>query len=242
MNVAAGLLLALATSSIAVPSLDGASLAHRVAENYTAQVRGAATFVVQTRTTVRSGPFTHTEFSETAYVEVDGLVAGKVVLRSLVNGSSANAGQLAKLSAEPDGPLSRFGLRLPVFEAAAGDYQYGDPLEPGERTSVAFGTTVKDEAHGDGTLNVDINQKRVVQVVIRPAVLPAHATRMNITIDFGRVYEGRWDIVKITRTFAGRQGLMSGTGTSASVYERYQSYASSAEAFKALAAIAPAAS
>lgn len=241
MNVAVGLLIALTTSSVTAPSLEGASLTHRMAQAYTAQARGAVTFVVQTRTAVRAGPFTHTESSETAYVEVDGSVAGKVVLRSMVNGTAANAAQLAKFSAEPDGPLSRFGLRLPVLDAAAGDYQYGEPREPAERMGVDFVTKVKDEAHGDGTLNFDTNQKRIMQVVIRPAVLPPHATSMNITIDYGSVCEGRWDIVKITRTFAGRRGLLSGSGTTTSVYERYQPYASPADAFKALASIAPAA-
>ena len=242
MNVPAGLLVALATASIAVQSVEGESLARRMAQGYSTQVHGAATFVVQTRTTVRAGPMTHTEFNEVAYAEVDGTPAGKIVLRSLVNGAAANAVQLAKLSADPDGPLSRFGLRLPLMEPAAGDYQYSDPRETSSGANVDFATKVKDEAHGDGTLSADLAQKRITQVVIRPAVLPPHATRMTITIDFGSVVEGRWDIVKITRTFAGREGMMTGSGTTTSVYERYQTHASTADALKALSAIVPAAS
>ena len=133
-------------------------------------------------------------------------------------------------------------MRLPTSEAAAGDYQYGDPRERSEWTDVDFATTVKDEAHGNGMLTFDISQKRITQVVFRPTQLPPHATSMSVTIDFGRAYEGCWDIVKITRTFAGRQGLLSGSGTTTSVYERYQGHASAAEALKAMASIVPSAS
>ena len=212
-----------------------------MAQSYAAQVRGAATFVVQTHTTVRAGPMAHTEFSETAYAVADGAPSGKIVLRSLVNNAAANADQLAKLSAEPDRPLSRFGLRLPLLESAAGDYHYGELRESGGRTDVDFTAKVKDQAHGDGTASFDVAQKHVTQLVIRPAVLPPHATRMTITVEFGSVYEGRWDVVKITRTFSGREGFMTGSGSTTSVYDRYQIHASPADALKALNAIVPAA-
>jgi hypothetical protein len=83
------------------------------------------------------------------------------------------------------------------------------------------------------------DENRIASIVIRLAVLPEHATTMTTTLEFGRVSDERWDIVKVTHVFTGRQGFISGSGTSVTTYERYRPFASASAADAAFDALQP---
>ncbi len=227
----------LALTAAAIPAPDGAALVQQLAELQENQLRGAATYVAESRTLAHGGPITFTLSSDTAYVNVDGVTAGKRVLRNVDNGKVAGPLQLAKLSNEPSPPLSRAGMRLPLLGGALSDYTFGPPQQHNGLTDVPFSTRVKDEAHGDGILTLDLAQKRVAHIAYRPAVLPPRATSMSVAIDLARVFEGRWDVTTITLTFTGRQAFINGGGTTVTQYLDYKPYPTAADALKALTAI-----
>lgn len=221
------------------PAPEGLALARSVAAAYASEIHGVRTFAVTTRTEI-SGGFVHrTDFSETAYVDQDGVAVRKRVLRSVENGKVADAAALAKLSATVDGPLSRYGLHSPGDPRMLTEYRYAAPRETPAGVELAFESDAHDQAHGSGTMLLDPARTRILQITFKPNVLPEHATSATLTIDFGTVMEGRWDVVKITRSFAGRYGIFTGRATATSLYELYRPYGTANAAEEALDAMKP---
>lgn len=204
---------------------DGLTLAKEIAATYAAQVRGVLSFVVTTNFDARGGPFKKVGFSYTAFVEADGTPVRKRVIRDIADGKVADTTSLTALSAQSEEPLTHFGMRLPYVASAVGDYRYAQPVAHAGTVDVAFTTTLKDQFHGNGTMTYDRTDGRLAQVTFQPAVLPAHATSIVVTVSFGRSIDERWDIVKIARVFTGREGIISGHGSSTSIYERYRIHA-----------------
>jgi hypothetical protein len=130
-------------------------------------------------------------------------------------------------------------MHLPVEPAYVDDYTYGKPRVDGDVVSVDFTANVRDSAHGDGSLTYLRDENRIASIVIRLAVLPEHATSMTTTLDFGRVSDDRWDVVKVTHVFTGREGFISGSGTSVTTYERYRPFVSASAADAAFDTLEP---
>ena len=216
---------------------DGAAFARDVAAAYALQAKGVESFLVTTTFDARGGPIHKSGYSQAAYVVVNGVPARHRVLKNVEDNRASDGAHLAAMATEPEGPLSHFGLRLPYLAGAVADYRYAPPRETATTIDLDFTTIVKDEAHGNGTLSYDRTENRIARVVFVPAALPAHATAMTVTVDFGRTHEERWDVVKISRAFSGREGIISGKGTSISVYERYRGYPSESVALAALDAL-----
>jgi hypothetical protein len=213
---------------------DGDSFAREVAAAYAASTKSVVTFVAITQLDAHGGPLQMHSFSETAYEEADGAPVRKRVLRAVDDGKTADPPELAKRSVAPDSPSSRFGMRLPIYQASVGEYTYSKPREDGDTIVVDFVATIRDEAHGDGTLTYFEAENRIEKLVIRPCVLPAHANSMTTTMDFGRVSDDRWDVVRITHTFTGHMGPISGGGASITTYERYHPFPTETAAEAAL--------
>jgi hypothetical protein len=207
-----------------VPS-DGEAFARAVAAAYAAETKSFVTLVAVSTLDAHGGPFHVRSFSETAYEEADGAVVRKRVLRFIDGDRTATAGELAKRSTAVDDPSSRFGMRLPVEPQSVDDYAFGKPSGDGDAVSVDFVSKVRDAAHGDGSITYLRGEDRIATLVIRPAVLPEHATSMTTTIEYGEVTAGRWDVVRVTHAFTGREGFISGGGTSVTTYERYRPFA-----------------
>jgi hypothetical protein len=219
---------------------DGATFAHAVAAAYAADTKSVVTFVAISTLDVHGGPFRMRTFAETAYEEAGGTPVRKRVLRYIDDGRTAAPDELAKRSATADVPSSRFGMRLPVCLGSVDDYVFGKPSVDGDLISVDFTSKVRDAAHGDGSLTFLRDENRIATIVIRPATLPDHATSMTTTLDFGFVTDDRWDVVKITHQFTGREGFISGAGVSITTYERYRPFASEADADAVLDTMQPA--
>jgi hypothetical protein len=222
-----------------IVTTDGDTFARQVAAAYAAETKSIVTFVGVTLLDAHGGPFHKHAFSETAYEETDGTPVRKRVLRSVDDGRTADPGDLVKQSQIPDAPSSRFGMKLPVLPSAVDDYTFDRPRDDGTTISVAFTAKIRDAAHGDGSLTFLRNENRLATIVIRPAVLPEHATSMTTTLEFGKVSDDRWDVVKVTHAFTGREGIISGGGVSVTTYERYRPYTSAPAADAALDAMQP---
>lgn len=220
--------------------LDGEAFARAVAAAYAADTKSIVTFVATSNLDAHGGPIHMRSFSETAYEEADGTPLRKRVLRAVDDGRTAGPDELAKRSATADVPSSRFGMHLPVVGAYVAEYTYSKPRVDGDTVAVDFTTTIRDGAHGDGTLTYLRDENRIDSIVIRPAVLPTHATSMTTTLEFGRVDENRWDVVKVTHAFTGREAFITGGGTSVTIYERYRSFATASAADAALDEMQPA--
>jgi hypothetical protein len=202
---------------------DGAAAVRRAAELYAGSSRGIAAFDVTTRTQIRGGPYHRDDLEAAAYVIIDGKPQRKRVLKLVEGRRVADAAELERASTKPDGPLSRFGMRLPYLTDSVDAYAYEPPRAENGATSIPFRATVRDESHGDGTIALDA-QRRPLRVVFRPAKLPEHASEATVTVEFGTVAGGRWDVTRIVRAFSGRMGIVAGRVDSASTYEAYRTF------------------
>jgi hypothetical protein len=214
---------------------DGAALARAVAEEYAAVTRGIATFIVTTLADVRGGPMHSVENSLTVYLAEDGATRQKRVLRDVKNGKALAQNDLDRLSSALDGPLSRFGMHAPFQPAALADYRFAPPQVEGDLVRIDFISLVRDAAHGDGSLFYARDAGRIDRVTYTPAALPHDSGSVvllsaALEIVFGPVSPSRWDIVKIVRTFTGRDGPMRGHGVVTSVYDHYHTHANFTEA------------
>lgn len=218
---------------------DGSSVARQIAAEYAAQAHGIATFRVTTQMDARGGPIHQTENSETVYVDENGAPVRKRVLKDVRNGKPVGADELARLSRQEEGPLSRFGMKSPYWPATLGEYAFGAPRENADLVSIDFTTNVKDESHGNGTIVYGRSTGRIEKVTYTPAVFPKEPggvvlTSMTLEITFGPVTPDRWDVVKIVRSFTGREGFISGRGSMTSIYDHYRYHANEAAAIASL--------
>jgi hypothetical protein len=206
---------------------DGAAIARRVAETYASAMRGVVAFDVTTRTQLHAGPFRREDVEVAAYVAVDGKPLRKREIKYLDGRHAASSDDLQRLSARPDAPLSRFGMRLPYLIDAVDAYEFDPPRSADGVTTITFRATVRDEAHGDGTMTCDA-QHRPIRVVIHPAKLPdrhesvATVSEATVTVEFGSVETHRWDVTRIARSFVGHYGPFGGRADSTSTYDAYR--------------------
>jgi hypothetical protein len=229
------LLLASAVLLALVPDLgDGSALAKQVAAEYAQQTTGTVSFVVQTHSEVKA--VHHVEDSEAAYVYVNGAPVHKRYLKSVVGNKAASTDALSKLSAEPEGALSRFELKMPITTALVANFSYAKPREVGDLIAVDFTTKIKDPSCGDGTFYVRKNGV-LDRVHFVPSIMPEHATALTVDVEYGSVGAERWDVVKIVRSFIGHRGALSGRVTSTSTYVEYHLYPSETAAITAIDAL-----
>ena len=206
---------------------DGAALARRVAETYAAATHGIVVFDVTTHTQLRAGPFRRDDLEGAAFVAVDGKRVRKRVMRYLDGRHAASSDDLLRLSAQPDPPLTRFGMRLPYLVEAVEAYTFEPPREGEAGTVIGFRATVRDEAHGDGTMTLD-SQYRPIRVVFHPAKLPpkhegsATVTEATVTVEFGTVATGRWDVTRLVHSFSGRFGPLGAHADATTSYNAYR--------------------
>ncbi len=221
---------------------DGETLARAAAAIYAAQTPSIVTVVATSQLDAHGGPIHLHSFAETAYEEAAGVVVRKRVLRAIDDGRTAAADELARRSASADPPSSRFGMHLPVQPAYVGEYRYGTPRVEGDQVAVDFTATVRDAAHGDGSLAFARDDGRIARIVYTPCVLPEHATSMSTTLAYGRVGADRWDVISVTSSFTGREAFITGGGSSVTTFAHYHPAATAAEADAALDALGPSAS
>jgi len=224
-STAVGLLLSQAPSASGADADEAAALVRHAADAHTESAHGVVVFDVTTHTEIRgAGLYRRDDVQRAAYVVVDGKLAHKRVLQLTEGRHIANADELQRASAKPDGALSRLGMRLPYSAQDLGAYTFDPPRAEGSETVIAFRTTARDEVHGDGTLTLDA-ERRIANVLFRPAKLPEHASGAAVTGVFGPVPTGRWDITGIVRVFSGRLGFFTGHVVATSVYEAYRTFA-----------------
>ncbi|MEA2666137.1 MAG: hypothetical protein QOI11_3081 [Candidatus Eremiobacteraeota bacterium] len=211
---------------------DPSALARAVASAYENEERGVVAFDVTQSTEIRGTLFHRDDLDVTAFVEADGKLVHKAVLRHVEGGKSDDRAGLAKREAEPQSPLGRFAMRLPCDPAAQADYSFEEPQDEG--VVLAFRARVRDQAHGDGRIVLDPGGTRIARIEFKPAVLPDRASAANVTIAFGPLGAGRYGIARIVRTFEGHVGPLRGRATSTAVYGNVRAFASAGAATEAV--------
>lgn len=214
------------------PAADGAALARDAAAAYADDTRGVHVFEVATSIEIRGPLYRRNDDARVLYVERDGRFAQKRVLVHREGGKTSAPADLERLSSAADGPLARFGVRLP-YNAPA-EYAYDAPRIDGSHATVPFRALVRDGSHGDGTMTVDLAAHRIVSLTLAPAQLPPHAATARVDLVFGPTGDGRWDITRAVHAFTGSYGILRGGAVATSTYGGYRTFATVAAAVAAL--------
>ncbi len=230
---AAGGLAPRAALAAAWPS-DPSALARAVAVSYETEERGVVAFDVTQNSAIRGGLFHRDDLDVTAFVEADGKLSHKVVLRHSEGGKSEDRAALDKRAAQPESPLGRFGMRLPCDPAAQADYSFDPPKPQADGVVLPFHARVRDQAHGDGQIVLDPAGAHIASIDFKPAVLPDRASAATVSIAFGPLAAGRYGIARIVRTFDGHVGPLRGRVTSTSTYGNVRAFASASAAAEAI--------
>ncbi len=231
---AAGLGLAAFAAAAAPWPSDASALARAAAASYANEERGTVAFDVTQTSAIRGGLFRRDDQDVTAFVATDGKLVHKAVLRHVEGGKAEDRAALAKRDAEPESPLGRFGMRLPVDPAALADYSFAPPEQQAGGVVLPFRARVRDQAHGDGRIVLDAAGEHIVSIAFDPAVPPDRASAATVLIAFGPLAPGRYGIARIVRTFDGHVGPLRGRVTSTSTYGNVRSFPSAALAAEAV--------
>ena len=231
---AAGSGLAAQGASAAAWPADASALSRAVAVSYETEERGVVAFDVTQSSAIRGGMFHRDDQDVTAFVEADGKLSHKVVLRHVEGGKSDDHTALAKRDAEPESPLGRFGMRLPCDPAALADYGFDAPKVQSDGVVLPFHARVRDQAHGDGEILLDPAGTRIASIDFKPAVPPERASGATVQLTFGPLAAGRYGIARIVRTFDGHVGPLRGRVTSTSSYGNVRAYPSASAAAEAI--------
>ncbi len=213
---------------------DPTALARAVATAYETEERGVVAFDVTQNTAIRGTMYHRDDQDLTAFAEADGRVTHKVVLRHVEGGHAEDKAALAKRTAEPEAPLSRFGMRLPCDPTALADYTFDAPRVQSDGVVLPFRARVRDQAHGDGQMVLEPGGAHIASIAFQPTVLPDRATAASVLITFGTLAPGRYGIARIVRTFDGHVGPLRGRATSTSTYGNLRVFTSATAAADAI--------
>jgi hypothetical protein len=166
------------------------------------------------------------------------LVVAVRVYSQVANGTAAFPEDLAKAQAAADKNQPSDDYLLPLREDTLSDYRIAgatcDRCAPGE-LALAFTSLKRDASHGDGTVVIDPTTHHIVRVDFVPSGLPKYVDRASVTVTFGQVLPGLWDVVEMRQHYQGHVYLIRGDADITTSLTNYRRFASRDEGLKALA-------
>lgn len=162
-------------------------------------------------------------------VSSDGQVVKVHITSYTVDGKPADAATQATLVAsyEHPGPGAVFNLPFDPRYVTAYQYQNAGPQR------IAFTSTVRDAAHGNGSFSFDASGN-VLNYTYRPNVLPPHASFGEVTDKRSEVLPGYWAVVQETQQYKGSYGPFPGAGTVDITFSDFRRFADLQSALRSL--------
>lgn len=225
--IAVSLLVAVASPALAAPPATPRAVMQRASALYVQDTKGVMGYMNLADTQLRSNLFNKDGSSRTWVVAKDGHPARARVLEVIQDGKPDEA-ERQKTEARTDEAF-RQGTNhfaAPYEPGSMGDYTVAwapkEPRGPGE-VAIAFTSLKKDERHGSGVLIVT-KEGRVKRLRYTPSVLPARVSHGEVTVERGEVAPGMWGPVRMSLTFKGTTGPMSGVFTLNQRYEKFRRF------------------
>lgn len=166
---------------------------------------------------VAAGPMHYSEQNDARLLMADGLYEQLRYTHVVENGKTLGPAAIEKRDEQINSELARGSgnFKQPFDTRFLQDYSYQTDAKcvclP-NAVAVRFHSLVRDDAHGDGTMQIDRASGRVLGVTYTPDVLPAHASSCTTTEAFAEVLPGVWTIVRIERSYHGHVAFFGGGG------------------------------
>lgn len=227
--IAVSLLAVVASPALAAPPSTPAAVMKRATALYVQDTQGVMGYMNVADTQLRSNLFNKNGSSRTWVVAKDGRPARARVLEVITDGKPDET-ERQKTEARTDEAFRKGTnhFAAPYEPGSTDDYTLAwapkEPHGPGE-VAIAFTSLKKDERHGSGVLVVT-KEGRVKRLRYTPSVLPARVTHGEVSIERGEVAPGMWGPVRMSLTFKGSAGPMSGTFTLNQRYEKFRRFSS----------------
>ncbi|HZY97322.1 MAG TPA: hypothetical protein VFE35_09480 [Candidatus Cybelea sp.] len=179
-----------------------------VAQRYAETNRGVVTFRLHRIFDVHAGFSSRHEDLVLTGVYADGAIAKVRVVSYTIDGKPAGAAAQAALEQAYEHPSLTDAFDLPFDPRYFSAYQY----QSAGPQKIAFTSSVRDAAHGNGTVSYDADGN-VVSYTYQPNALPPHASFGEVTDRRSEVLPGYWAVIQETQQYKGSYGPFPGAGT-----------------------------
>lgn len=209
-------------------ALDADSLVKRASEVYAREMKGIVGYRTTSESRIRSPIFNRMIQTEARVALKDGLPAGMVLVRMLVDGKPSSKEEREKQEAKSNESAQSTFFKAPYDARFMGDYSFRFEGDAKEGTAVRFTSRRSDDQHGDGLMWID-ESGRVLEVRYTPSKLPPNTTSGSIRLERGSL-DGWFGTRLLKGDFEGEKGFIRGSFHFEQQFERYRRYKSVAEA------------
>jgi hypothetical protein len=191
-----------------VVALDAPPALLAVAHRFAASSRGIVAFRLHRIFDVHAGFSSRHEDLLLNGVSQNGRVVRVHIISYTIDGKPADAATQTALENQYEHPAPGQTFALPFDPRYLSAYQY-QISQPG---TIAFSSTLRDAAHGNGTFSYD-GANNVVTYSYQPGALPQYAKSGTIADRRAEVLPGYWAVTQETQQYKGTYGPFPGAAT-----------------------------
>jgi hypothetical protein len=216
------------------------SLVEKAALAYAAELHGAIGMQRHFSTTIKAGPVTHTETSDSGILFDNGTFVKIKYYRIADDGKAFSAAQILARESETntDWSAGKIFFKEPYDERYMQDYSFSAAQAcsgcPSGLMAVNFTSTIQDAQHGKGIMWIDSASAHVTELIYTPNALPSHATSGSVTEVSSNPVPDIWYVTRINETYQGHELIVSGTGAFTGTFDEIRHFASLAQGQAAL--------
>lgn len=207
------------------------SIVMRASTAFSATVRGVIGMQRHFVTTVRAGPVTHTEQSDSGQLMQNGQFAKIAYYRIMRDGKPFSPLEIQQRYEQTNKEWAdgKVYFKEPYDEHYLNDYTFESPQAPcsscpAGSKAVAFASALHDAQHGSGVMYIDSRNAHVVKLTYVPYQLPPHANSGTVTEIGGQALPDLWYVVRIDETYGGHEFILSGTGTFTGAFDHFRRF------------------
>lgn len=220
-------LLCLTAFTLPSRALDAEGVVKQASEVYAREMRGIVGYRATAESRIRSPIFNRMVQTEARVALKDGLPAGMVLVRMLVDGKPASKEEREKQEAKSNESAKSSFFKAPYDARFMGDYAFRfeakeakEAKETKESKAIRFTSRRMDDQHGDGVMWID-ERGRVLEVRYTPSKLPPNTTSGSIRLERGES-DGWFSTRLLKGDFEGAQGFIRGSFHFEQSFERYR--------------------
>jgi hypothetical protein len=190
-----------------------------VAQRFAETSRGVVSFHLHRVFDVHAGPLSRHEDLVMEGIYSDGAIAKVRISSYTIDGKAADASTASALEQAYEHPKAEDLFNAPFDQRYLGAYRY----QNAGPQKIAFTSSMRDAAHGGGTLSYD-SANNVLSYTYHPNALPPHASFGEITDRRAEVAPGYWAVTQEEQQYKGRYGFFAGAGTVEVTYTNFRRF------------------
>lgn len=185
--------------TVAPPTLE------QVAQRFTAATRGVVSYQLHRVLDVRAGFSRRHEDLSMHVIAVDETIVRVRIESYAIDGHPASPADSQNMAQAYEAPQIGQRFRVPFDPHYRAEYHFS-AMSP---VTMAFTSTIRDAAHGNGSFTYDAGYD-VVSYTYQPNALPPHASSGTIADKRAEVLPGYWALTHETQDYRGSVGPFSG--------------------------------